>query len=263
MANVISADGTSIGYETHGSGPTLILVAGATQYRAVDNAGPKLASLLADAFTVVIYDRRGRGESGNTRPYAVTREIEDIEALIDAVGAPAFLVGGSSGAVLAIEAAAALPRKIAKVIAYEPPFDPAQSAEEGWAALAEQEAFAEENDGDRAMVRFMASVGMPQAELDGFRASPGWPAFAAVGHTIAHDFRVITEARHGGGMETRWGGVSQPVLIADGDASFAFMAAGAEMAVKALPNVRRKTLAGQGHGPAPEAFAPVIREFFT
>src|SRR5690606_23462865 len=132
----------------------LILVAGATQYRAVDNASPKLAGLLADAFTVVLYDRRGRGESGNTRPYAVVREIEDIEALIDAVGAPAFLVGGSSGAVLAIEAAAALPQKIAKIVAYEPPFDPVQSAEEGWAALAEQEAFAEKNDGDGAMVRF-------------------------------------------------------------------------------------------------------------
>ncbi|WP_196260417.1 alpha/beta fold hydrolase [Pelagibacterium limicola] len=112
MPHVTSADGTTIGYETHGSGPTLILVSGATQYRAVDEASPRLAALLADAYTVVLYDRRGRGESGNTKPYAVAREIEDIEALIDVVGAPAVLAGGSSGAVLAIEAAAALAGKV-------------------------------------------------------------------------------------------------------------------------------------------------------
>lgn len=261
MPTVKSADGTLIGYETHGRGPTLILVSGATQYRAVDESGPKLATLLADAFTILIYDRRGRGESGNTPPYAVAREVEDIEALIDAVGAPAFLVGGSSGAVLAIEAATALPVKVARVVAYEPPFDPDQTAEAAWADLAEQEAFAQKGDGDGAMVRFMASVGMPPEQVQGFRASPAWPAFAAVGHTIAHDFRVLVEARHGGGMDKRWPAVTQPVLVVNGERSFGFMAAGADMAADALPNASRKTLPGQDHGPAAEAFAPVIRDF--
>lgn len=263
MANTTSADGTLIGYETYGSGPTLILVSGATQYRAVDDASPKLAALLADTNTVVIYDRRGRGESGNTKPYAVAREIEDIEALIDAVGAPAVLVGGSSGAVLAIEAAAALGPKVTKVVAYEPPFNPAQSADQALADLAEQEDFAAKGDGAGAMSAFMASVGTPPDQLEGFKMSPVWPAFAAVGHTISHDFRTLVEARFKGGFETRWPKVSQPVLIVDGDASFPFMAAGAEMAAQALPNVRRLTLAGQGHGPAADVFAPVIREFIA
>lgn len=263
MAHVISADGTSIGYETHGSGPTLILVSGATQYRAIDDVTPQLAALLADAYTVVICDRRGRGESGNATPYAVAREIEDIEVLIDALGAPAMLVGGSSGAVLAIEAAAALGAKVTKVVAYEPPFNPAQTADEAWAEVSQQEAFAAKGDGAGAMEAFMGSVGLPPEHLEGLKASPAWPAFAAVGHTIAHDFRIITEARFGGGFETRWSKVSQPVLIADGDASFPFMAAGAEMAAKALPNVTRKTLAGQDHGPKPEVYAPLIREFLA
>ncbi|WP_196260080.1 alpha/beta fold hydrolase [Pelagibacterium limicola] len=96
---------------------------------------------------------------------------------------------------------------------------------------------------------------------EGFKASPAWPAFAAVGTTIVHDFTVLTEAQYGEGMGVRWSRIAQPVLVVDGDASFSFMAAGADMAAKALPNARRKTLAGQGHGPEPEVYAPVIREF--
>lgn len=261
MPHVISKDGTAIGYETHGSGPVIILVSGATQYRAVDEHAPRLAALLADRFTIVIYDRRGRGESGNTRPYAVAREIEDIEALIDVLGGTASLVGGSSGAVLAIEAALALPGKVVRVLAYEPPFDVDQTAAESKAALDQQEAFAARGEGAAAMESFMATVGTPPEALAGFKASPAWPAFAAVGTTIAHDFRTLYEARFGGGFQTRWPNLTQPALIVDGDASFPFMAAGADLAAANLAGARRLTLPGQGHGPAPEVFAPVIADF--
>lgn len=262
MPHVTSADGTTIGYETSGSGPLVIFVAGATQYRAVDNETPRTAKLLSDRFTVVLYDRRGRGESGNTEPYAVMREIEDIEALIDTLGGTAMLYGMSSGAVLTIDAAAALPRKVSRLICYEPPINAAQSKDQAFAELAEMEAFKAKGDGAGAMETFMASVGTPPDQLEGFKASPAWPPFAAVGTTIAHDYRVMAEATKGD-MKTRWRGVTQPALIVNGDASFGFMAAGADTAAAALPNAKRKTLPGQGHGPAPEIIAPVIADFFA
>ena len=262
MPTVTSADGTSIGYETHGSGPLVIFVAGATQYRGVDQESPKLANRLADRFTTIIYDRRGRGESGNTEPYVPMREIEDIEALIDAQGGTAMLYGLSSGAVLALEAAAALPRKVAKVICYEPPVNEGQSRDEAFADLAEMEAFKSRSDGAGALETFMRSVGASDDDVAGFKASPAWAGFAAAGTTIAHDFRVMAEATKGD-MVARWRGLSQPVLVVNGDKSWDFMAPGADATAAALPNGTRKTLAGQGHDPAPEIIAPVIADFFS
>lgn len=262
MSKVISADGTPIGYETHGTGPLVIFVAGATQYRAIDADTPKLADILAERFTSVLYDRRGRGESGNTEPYAVNREIEDIEALIDALGGPAMLYGMSSGAVLALETAASLPGKVMRVICYEPPINTAQSKDEAFTDLAEMEAFKASGDGAGAMEAFMLSVGTPPEHVEGFKQSPQWAGFASVGTTIAHDFRVMAEATKTD-MKARWRGVAQPVLVANGDQSFDFMAAGADIAAASLPNATRKTLPGQGHGPAPEIIAPAIIEFFS
>lgn len=262
MPEVISDDGTAIAYESSGSGPVVIFVAGATQYRAIDQGSPRIAALLADRFTVVLYDRRGRGESGNTEPYAVMREIEDIEALIDALGGTAMLYAMSSGAVLAIDAAAALPRKITRVICYEPPINAAQSREEAFADLAEMERFKAAGDGAGAMEAFMGYTGASDDDVNGFKSSPAWPAFAAAGTTIAHDYRVLAEATKGD-MAARWRGVAQPVLVVNGDSSFPFMAAAAETAAAALPNAQRKTLKGQSHDPAVDVIAPVIAEFFS
>src|SRR5689334_25194862 len=119
VRSVISQDGTRIAFDQSGQGPAIILVSGATATRA---AAVSLAAALAPDFTVFAYDRRGRGESGDTAPYAVEREVEDIEALIDAAGGSAFVLGHSSGAVLALEAARLLPTKITKLALYEPPF---------------------------------------------------------------------------------------------------------------------------------------------
>src|SRR5512145_1331912 len=105
MKTVTSRDGTRIAYDQFGQGPVVILVDGALQYRAFDQGMVQLAELLSPYFTVIHYDRRGRGESTDTQPYAVEREIEDIEALVDASGGTAALYGISSGAALAMEAA--------------------------------------------------------------------------------------------------------------------------------------------------------------
>jgi pimeloyl-ACP methyl ester carboxylesterase len=121
-STVTSKDGTKIAYDKMGHGPAVILVAGALCSRSFWS-GPELAKLLAHGFTVYNYDRRGRGESDDTKPYAVAREIEDIEALIDEAGGSASLYGHSSGAALALEAAIRLVKKVKKLALYEAPYN--------------------------------------------------------------------------------------------------------------------------------------------
>jgi pimeloyl-ACP methyl ester carboxylesterase len=262
MAQVISADGTAIGYQVSGNGPGIIMVGGATQYRTVDGHGERLAAYLAPRFTVLRYDRRGRGESGDTRPYAVAREIEDIHALIGALGGKACLFGLSSGAVLALEAANAHPDAVRGVFAYEPPVNVEQTPEQAWAGLAEQEAFRKTDDGRGAMLAFMRSVGTPEEQVQGFAASPGFAAFAAVGLTIAHDFRIMAAAT-ADGLDGRWPNLTMPVAIACGTASFPFMEAGADVVAAAIPGAERIVVPGQGHDINPDVLAPLLQEFFS
>lgn len=260
MPSITSADGTQIGYDISGTGPLLIAVAGATQYRAIDPGTAHLASLLAPHFEVVVYDRRGRGASGYSGPYAVAREVEDIAALIALHGGRASLYGMSSGAVLALEAAAALGDRIEGLVLYEPPIDPSRSPASYEEDRAEMAALEAEGRGEDMLVGFLSAV-MPPEALEGFRASPGWPAFASVGKTILHDYSVLAGARAADAPPPRWAGISAPVLVLDGDQSFPFMKAGADWVASGLSNVERRTLAGQDHGVAPEVLAPILVEF--
>lgn len=258
MPRVTSRDGTEIGYERKGAGPPVVLIGGATQFRAIDRGTARIADMLAAHFSVIVHDRRGRGESGDTAPYAVAREVEDIAALIAAAGGRAALYGMSSGAVLAIEAASALPEAVTRLIGYEPPVDVDQTRETAWANVAEMEGFAARGDGGGACAAFMALVGMPPEAIERMRGSKTWPAFASVGHTIAYDLRIIAEATDGG-LPARWRKAVMPALIIDGDESHDFMGPGADAV--ALPNAQRRTLAGQGHDVDPEALVPVMIEF--
>ena len=261
MPTVTSRDGTIIGYDRKGQGPAIILVAGATQYRGVDHTTPRMVDDLAARFTIINYDRRGRGESGDTAPYAVQREIEDIEALIDAVGGKAGLYGMSSGAVLALEAGVALPGKVTGVLLYEPPVDPSQSSADAWKQHAEMVALSERGDAAGMMSAFMSGVGMPPEAVEGFRQSPAWPAFAAVGLTIEHDYRIMAEAVDGDRHPQRWQDIKVPVLVVNGDASYPFIHGGADWVAAAVPGAQRKVLEGQGHDVDPKALAPVIAQF--
>lgn len=264
MSTTVSRDGTVIGYDKVGNGPAIILIAGATQYRAIDQQAPELARRLSEAgFSVINYDRRGRGESGDTLPYAVAREVEDVAALIAVAGGRASLYGASSGCALALEAAqSGLP--VDKLVLYEPPF----VVDDSWAPpprdyFEKLAAFREAGDKAGALTYFFtASIHMPPDQVDGMKRSPFWPMLEPVGHTIEYDALCMgKEAVEGGLAETqRWNKVTQPVLVVDGDASFPFMAAGADTVAKLL-GAGRKTLPGQGHGPAPEAIAPVVVEF--
>ncbi|MEO7222325.1 MAG: alpha/beta fold hydrolase, partial [Devosia sp.] len=221
------------------------------------------AVLLADSFTVVQYDRRGRGHSGDTQPYAVGREIEDLAAVIEAVGGHASLLGMSSGSVLAIEAAASgLP--VDKIVVYEPPFivdDSRPGFPEDYVETLD--GFIAQGKRGEAVEYFMTvAVGIPADQVDGMKASPFWPVMEGVAHTIAYDGRIMVDAFIDKKLPVdRWSTVAAPGLVLDGDASFAFMKAAADAVADALPNANRETLAGQTHGADPAVIAPVLKRF--
>jgi pimeloyl-ACP methyl ester carboxylesterase len=189
MQTVTSKDGTKIAYDKTGQGPTVILVSGALQYRAFGQGMAQLADLLAPHFTVIHYDRRGRGDSSDTLPYAVDREIEDIEALIDANGGTAFLYGISSGAALAMQAAVKLGSgKVKKLAMYEAPYNDEETARAGWVQYRQDiDALLAQNRKGDTVIRFMMLVGMPAEHAEGIRQIPEWPLFESIGHTLAYD----------------------------------------------------------------------------
>lgn len=263
MPTVTSRDGTTIGYDRKGNGPVIIFVAGATQYRAVDETTPGMADDLSDRFTIINYDRRGRGESSDIAPYAVQREIEDIEALIDVAGGRAGLYGMSSGAVLALEAGVALGDKVTGVLLYEPPVDPERPAAEAWTRHAKMVDLSAKGDADAMMVDFMSGVGMPPEAVQGFRNSPAWAGYADVGLTLEHDYRIMAEAVDGDRPPARWQDIQVPVLVVNGDASFPFIEPGAAWVAAAVPGARRKVLPGQSHQFDPKVLGPVIADFFA
>ena len=264
MPTVTSNDGTQIAYDSVGSGPPLILVAGATQYRAVDQTTPKLARLLAaGGFRVINYDRRGRGDSGDTQPYAVEREIEDIEALVAEAGGEASLFGMSSGAVLAAEAAArGVP--VTKLLMYEPPMVLDDSGPPPQPDYVEKiEGLARSGDGD-AMAYFVSMVGMPEEQLAEFRQSPVFPAFAAVEHTLAYDGRIMEPYGKGEPIpQGAWDGALQPTVVFAGGDSPDWMRNAARAAAEALPDGDVRIVPGQTHEFDPAVLAPEMLEFLS
>jgi pimeloyl-ACP methyl ester carboxylesterase len=265
MRTVTSKDGTTIAFEQSGKGPAIILVGGAFEQRAMNSATAQLAALprLAQHFTVIHYDRRGRGDSTDTQPYAVAREIEDIEALINAAEGPAFVFGISSGAALAFEATLALGDKVQKLAMYEAPYNDDEAARQAWRNYRKQlnEVLAEGRRGD-AVALFMMLLGMPADQVPEMRQHPMWPMFEAVAPTLAYDAAVLGEDSSVPIKQAA--GVAVPALVMDGGASeWPFMHITAVALANAIPNARHRTLEGQTHEVAPEAIAPVLVEFFA
>jgi pimeloyl-ACP methyl ester carboxylesterase len=263
MSNVISKDGTPIAYDRSGSGPAVILVDGALCYRASGPMGA-LARELEQYFTVFTYDRRGRGGSGDTSPYAVEREVEDIEALIREAGGSAFLCGESSGAALALEAPARCPG-IKKLALYEAPF----IVDDSRAPLLDDYSerlktlLASDRRGDMVKL-FMKSVGVPAPFVAIMRFMPVWPKLTAVAHTLPYDTTVVKDNQRGKPLTAdRWRSVTIATLVADGGKSPEWMRHGTRALANALPNATYKTLEGQNHVVKASALAPVLREFFA
>lgn len=263
MNKVISKDGTPIAFDQSGHGPALILVSPATATRS-DAAG--LSAHLAPHFTVLAYDRRGRGDSGDTPPYAVEREVEDIEALITDAGGSAFVFGHSSGAVLALEAARLLPGKIEKLALYEPPFiidDSRPPVPQDYVPhLNELIAAGRRTE---AVEYFMIDAMLVPAEMVAhMRNTPMWSQIEAVAHTIPYDGTIMGNTMSGNPSTIRkYASVTVPTLVMVGGESPSFFHNGTQTLVDILPHAQHRTLAGQNHGPADEALVPALVEFFT
>ena len=261
MNTIKSRDGTTIALDRSGDGPAVILVAGALSQRTT--AGP-LAALLAARFTVISYDRRGRGDSGDTNPYAVDREVEDIAALVDEAGGSAGLFGHSSGAVLALEAAA---RGVAvtRLAMYEPPFIVDRSrtpVPENYVAQL-NELVASGRRGNAVESFMIVATGARPDLVAEMRSSPWWPSLEAMAHTIPYDVTVMGDTMRGDPAAlARFASVRMPALVMGGGASPAWARTAVQAIAAVLPDARRVALEGQAHAADPALVAPVLIEFF-
>ncbi|KUL76300.1 MULTISPECIES: alpha/beta fold hydrolase [unclassified Streptomyces] len=251
----ISADGTSLAYASRGEGPPVILVSGAMS--TGDTMAP-LAEALADRCTAVVYDRRGRGGSGDTQPYAVEREVEDLAALIDAVGGEATLYGVSSGGALALRAAASgLP--VPRIAVYEVPFAVYEGGAEERAEYTERltSALAEDRRGD-AVELFLRLTGLGEGIIQGARQSPMWPGMESIAPSLAYDDAVM-----GDGLvpEARLASITAPLLSLAGGASPDWMREAARIVADTAPQGTYRVLERQSHMVEPEVLAPVLAEF--
>ncbi|GAA3003308.1 alpha/beta fold hydrolase [Actinokineospora diospyrosa] len=249
MQTVHSSDGTAIAFQSVGSGTPVVLVGGAFNDR---NSTAGLGALLAEAgLTAVSYDRRGRGGSGDTEPYAVDREIEDLAAVLTAVGSTA-VYGMSSGGILAMLAAHhGLP--ITQAAVYEPPFndDPSEAFAEAQASRA-----ASGRRGE-AVEAFLTTTGMPPQMIDSMRQGPAWPYLVGLAHTLSYDARIVAR-----GSIQALAELPTPTLVVHGDASPPFLRDAAASLAATLPNPTSVSLPDQTHNVDITVLAPELAKFF-
>jgi pimeloyl-ACP methyl ester carboxylesterase len=257
MDTVTSRDGTTLAYDRLGDGPPVVLVSGGSVDRT-SNAG--LAEQLADTHRVYNYDRRGRGDSGDTPPYAIEREVEDIAAVLEAAGGSAHLYGSSSGGGLAMHAAAAgLP--VRRLALWEPPYNvngrpdlPADTAS------VYRELVEAGRRGDAAEYFMAKVVGMPPEFVAQARQAPWWAQQEAIAHTLAYDATIMGDYTLPVDIAKA---ITVPTLIVVGGASFGFMAETADALAQLIPNAQWATVEGQAHNVDPGALAPVLKRFFA
>jgi pimeloyl-ACP methyl ester carboxylesterase len=261
MDRVRSADGTRIAFEVSGEGPPLIIVDPALFDRAMGQSRA-MARLLAPHYTVFVYDRRGRGESGNTLPYAIEREVDDLAALIELAGDSVGVWGMSSGAMLTLEAARHV-GEIRKIALYEPPLVVDEShapMTEEWKAI--DAAVASGHEGT-ALGIFLRMVGVPAPVRMVLRLTPMWRKLARLASALPYDGMFVREYQRGRPLpRDRWADVHIPVLVSDGEKSPDWMRRGSAALANVLPNATYRTLPGQTHRLVPKAHASMLIEFF-
>jgi Alpha/beta hydrolase family len=260
-AYATSADGTRIAYETVGSGPPVVLVEGAFGTRA---SAREYASTLSGRFSAAGYDRRGRGDSGDTQPYAPARELDDLRAVIDALGGAAFVYGHSSGGALSLDAVAAgLP--ITKLAVYEPPFtidDSRPPYPDGFVDSLRGLVEAGRR-GDAVAEFWRTGPLMPEAEIEKARQAPVWPQWESLAHTLIYDYEILGDRISGRPLPSAWAdSIAIPVLIFEGGESPAWLRNVVTSLVAILPNATKRTLAGQRHNPPADVLAPILESFY-
>jgi pimeloyl-ACP methyl ester carboxylesterase len=263
VREVTSADGTTIAFDRLGDGPPVVLVCGAMCDRALMRP---TAEELAKRFTVFNYDRRGRGDSGDTTPYAVQREIEDIGALVAEAGGTTSVYGHSSGAGLVLHAAAhGVP--MAKIALHDPPYAP-DGDEEARCSSREYgeklKAMLSEGRRGDAVELFMTMVGMPREMIEGMRRTPRWADLEALAPTLAYDSEVMGDTSRGGTIPVEKASrVTVPALVLTGGADHPWMIEVGRRLADAMPDGQHLILEGQEHTVPPEVLAPVLEDFFS
>ncbi|RKG79068.1 alpha/beta fold hydrolase [Corallococcus terminator] len=257
MKTTTSKDGTVLAYDVHGSGPPLIYITGASCFRSFMPIVQDVKGF-AREFTVYNYDRRGRGDSGDTLPWTVEREVEDIEAMIDAAGGEACLFGHSSGAVLALEAALRLGGKVRKVVLYDAAYVHDETAKARYMILGQAVLkLLEEGKNAEAMKSFLKGIGMPKAFVFLLPLVPGWRTMKALAPTLAYDLALTRELP----PVERAAGVAVPMQVMVGQKSPSGLRDVANQLARAIPNAKFAELAGQDHMVSVKALLPRLVEF--
>lgn len=263
MEKVISKDGTPIAVDRYGSGPALILVDGAMCSRGFGPL-PPLAKELASQFTVFHYDRRGRGDSGNGFEFAVQREIDDLDAVLQLAGGHAMVFGISSGAALAAEAARQL-RGIRRLALYEAPYVIDNTHEPlPPAFIADMKALVAADRRSAAVKKFMRYVGTPSIAVFIMSLLPFWKKFTRIAHTLPNDLEIIAPHHQGQPFPAgKWSAITIPTLVMAGGKSPAYMQNAMRAWAQALPNAVHQTLPGQTHMVKQDVLAPALVAFLA
>jgi pimeloyl-ACP methyl ester carboxylesterase len=251
---VVSQDGTRIAYHVVGQGPTLVLVNGALGFRGMSFSRDAVEGF-ARRFTVIDYDRRGRGESGNGNTYSVTREIEDLQAVVRAAGEPCYVFAQSSGAALALKAAAAgVPMKT--LVAYEPPYMVGVPAHEVPRDYRDRvTALIAEDRRDEAVKLFMTTVGVPRFFVALMRFFPFWKDMRTVAHTLPYDAAIMgtfeLPARE---LES----IRIPVLAVAGEKTPPVLKRAVQAVAETIPEAQQRVAPGMGHAIKAAVLAPLL-----
>ncbi len=255
METTRSADGTRIAFDRTGDGPHLVLVLGAFCDRSTPAA---LAAKLVPEFTVFSYDRRGRGESGDTLPSVVDHEIEDLEAVVGAAGGSAFVYGHSSGAVLALEAAAR-GLSATRLVVYEPPYI-VEGTRDRPTTLAPRvsDLIASGRRGEAVELFLIEGPGVPPEVLATMKTAPLWARFEAMAHTLPYDLAVCADQVV---PVERLATIDVPTLALGGGDSPPWARQAVEAVARAIPGSEHRVLDGQTHGVADDVLVPVLEEF--
>jgi pimeloyl-ACP methyl ester carboxylesterase len=265
MSQVRSRDNTAIAYARVGDGPSLVIVEGALVTGRTNRTASELAEALASRFTVYTYDRRGRGDSGDTGPYSVELEVDDLDAVIAESGGKAFVLGVSAGAVLALDAAAS-GSAISKLAVYGAPFivDHSRPPVPSDYLARLNELLAANRRGDALELFFAEALGMPEGAIAGMRSQPFWAGLEATAHTLAYDGAIMEGTTGGEPLpEGRWSTVTVPTLVIDGGASETFIHTAADALANGLSHAARRTLADQTQDYSAGLMAPVLADFFS
>ncbi|MFF0829269.1 alpha/beta fold hydrolase [Brevibacillus sp. NPDC003359] len=259
MKTIQSKDGTTLAYDVYGSGPALLFITGATCFRSFE---PVLhdAHVFAEHFTVYNYDRRGRGDSGNTLPYSFEREIEDIEAMIDAAGGSAYLYGHSSGAILALEAAMKLGDKVSKLVMYDASYASDEVDQKQFNELGQGvNKLLDTGNHNEAISLFLEGIGIPKEVIFYTQQSPQWEDMVALAPTLAYDITLASDLP----PIERARQLHVPTLIIVGEKNPASLHDVASQLSQVIPHAQCSQLADQDHMPDPSVLLPLLNDFLT